>query len=311
MINNINDDDYAFFEEAGLKFIKVIGKGGYGIIFLVHSDKYGQDFAVKRILASKFNKGEVDCIIKVDSPNVVNLYKYYNSNYYYKESVYLLMEYCPDSLNRIIKEKQLEGPELKKYALGVIKSVKACHDNNVSHSDIKPSNFLVDKYGRVKICDFGLSASREDKGESSLFAGSAPFMAPEVLKMIPYDPMKADIWSVGITLYYLAAGRSPWRDSSKETILEQIHQGQISTRTIKDKEIIHIIAMCLNPLPEHRPTIDQLANLPYFGLDAEKKNKPKLKIATTRSTLFLRRVAPIITPNIRPQKSLKQVFNSA
>ena len=252
--------DTLFMQEYNLEFRDIIGHGAFGVIFLVYSTQYKQEFAVKKIEKDRFAQAEVDFLIKLDSPHIVNLYGYY----VFGTSVYLMMEYCPLSISNLLKNGKLTGDELHRVAGGICMSIKACHDQKISHADVKPSNFLLDKYGRVKVCDFGLSYECMDDEQRSHFVGSLPFMAPEIIKKNPYDPIKADIWSLGITLYALAAGRMPWKNGSREMILDQIRSGSLPAYGIKDRSFLEIIKKCLNPIPNQRATIDEILSMPFF-----------------------------------------------
>lgn len=189
-----------FFKELGITFDKVIGEGGYGILYLVYHEQYKSYFAMKKIPEKRFNQAEIDCLKNIDHPNIVSLYKYY----FFNGFVYLLMEYCPVDLSMILqKQSELDEEILRKYVHDILLAIKACHDRCIAHSDIKPSNFLIDKYGRIKVCDFCFSDVYENCS-CQMYCGTLLFIAPEVLKKQEYNPMKADIWALGVTLYYMA-----------------------------------------------------------------------------------------------------------
>ena len=77
----------------------------------------------------------------------------------------------------------------------------------MAHRDIKPENILIDKENRIKIIDFGFSTTQDQ--EKVVVAGTPQYMAPELINKKNYDPMKADIWALGIMLYWLATGFFP------------------------------------------------------------------------------------------------------
>ena len=291
----ITEEDEQFMEKEGLSYRKTVGHGGFGVIFLVYSNLYKQEFAVKRIPHKLFAKNEVDHIIRLDSPYIVNLYGYY----YFGQSVYLMMEFCPTNLKEFCKTYKLSKDELFRHAHSICQSIKACHDQQISHSDLKPSNFLIDLYGRVKICDFGLSYECKTDEQRHNFVGSIPFMAPEIIKMQPYDPIKADIWALGITLYTLAAGRMPWKNSHKEVILNQITSGELPSNGIDDDLFLELISKCLNPKPDERPTIDEILNAKYF----QEKHQPNKKKCRGSQSVSCFKGPFIMKPRVLGQRS--------
>ena len=257
----MNQIDQEFMEEFGFQYIENLGQGGYGIIYKIYVPQYNQIYALKKIPKAKFSDTEIKCMIAIESNNIVPLYKYFK----YDEFVYLLMEFCPDSLDKIIKQCQksmsyLTVPQIYALARGMATSLVECHERNIIHGDVKPSNFLIDNYGRVKICDFGLS--HVQTGDSStLYSGTILFCAPEILKKKPYDGYKADVWAFGVTLFVLATnGECPWQISSKENMLKSIHLSLFDDSNIPDKNLKDIIKKCLKIEPNDRPTMKEILN---------------------------------------------------
>lgn len=266
----MDDLDKSFLQKNKLQFVDIIGKGGYGVIFLVFSPQYSRQFALKKVQSKRFRQAEIDCLKVIDDQNIVSLYQYY----YYGEFVYMLMEFCPSTVEKVVKQRSfIDGPDLLNYTQSILKGLKACHDRNISHNDIKPSNFLIDQYGRVKVGDFGLSCIHEENELSELYAGSLAFVAPEILNKKPFDPFKADIWSLGVTFFYIATGQLPWRAITKEDLIECISNGIVDYSLLSNRKYATFVMHCLRPDPATRPTIDQLLNSPIFA--PQKNQAPK------------------------------------
>ena len=259
----MDEIDYEFLSAHDLVFSSIIARGGYGIVYKVYSNRYKEDFALKRIPEARFKENEVECMKIIQSPHIVNLYNYYH----FKDNVYMLMEYCPMCLAQMLM--RYGGPmpydELIKFSREILLAIKSCHDIQMAHSDIKPSNFLIDRYGRVKACDFGLSSVWTENATSSHFKGSCLFMAPEIFNHCPFDPFKTDIWAIGVTFYFMATHDYPFDSQvSKADLIQIIRQGFFNSDNIEDTEFRYLIVRMLDLDPTKRPSIDEILNMPIF-----------------------------------------------
>lgn len=254
----MNDEELEFFQEQGLVCQDVIASGSYGIIYNVYHRAYNTNFALKKIPQKFFHEGEIECLMNIDDPRIVRLYKYYKFNEY----VYLLMEYCPSDLEKYMRTHSITSQEeMKRIIHDVIAAIKVCHDRNIAHCDIKPSNFLIDNYGRIKIGDFGLSMI---DSQSCCCRGTPLFMAPEVYLKNGYDPILADVWSVGVLTFLIATGEYPFYGKDRNTLAQSIRGGFYNDREVKDHYLKNLIRHCLDKNPQNRPKISELLGFQYF-----------------------------------------------
>ncbi|XP_059222765.1 dual specificity mitogen-activated protein kinase kinase hemipterous isoform X2 [Stomoxys calcitrans] len=122
-----------------------------------------------------------------------------------------LMSMCFDKLLKLSK-KPVPEKILGKVTVATVKALNYLKEKHgVIHRDVKPSNILIDERGNIKLCDFGISGRLVDSKAATRSAGCAAYMAPERIdpKKIKYD-IRADVWSLGITLVELATARSPY-----------------------------------------------------------------------------------------------------
>ncbi|EAX97269.1 CAMK family protein kinase [Trichomonas vaginalis G3] len=253
--------EYEHFSSLGIICKDVIAKGGYGTILLVYSTQYKAEFALKKVPLKGFNQLEIETLTSLDHRNIISLYKCYR----YNSFVYLLMEYCVSDLDSFIrKNKNIDPQTVRKYCFEILQALKACHDKKIAHGDIKPSNFLIDSYGRLKICDFGLSSLIRESFLASRYTGTPLFMSPELIKKEEYNAMKSDIWAAGVTFYFLATRKYPFRSETIDSLKEVILTGQYKSRNISDLELQDVISMCLKVDPNDRASIDELLSMPYF-----------------------------------------------
>lgn len=258
----MNEEELEFFEKQGFTYVNTIAKGGYGVIYYVYSKKYDSHFALKKIPQRRFNPNEINSLISIDNPLTVSLYSYYLFNGF----VYLLMEFCQNDLFNVFQQhKDITELQLQRYIWGMISAIKACHDKNIAHLDIKPSNFVLDKYGRVKVCDFGLSCYFDESESSSEFKGTMLYMAPEVLDKKLFNPLKADIWSLGVSIYFLATRSYPFVAKDRFQLIQAMQKSQYAQYKIQDKNLRYMIARCLDPNPAKRPNVEELLYMEYFS----------------------------------------------
>lgn len=299
----MHERESEFFMKEGLICNGIIAEGGFGVVYNVYSIKYQTYFALKKIPEQRFNEAEIECMKHIDHPNTCNLYNYYRFNGF----VYMLLEHCNKDLYNVIKtEGELDEEILQKYCYEILMAIKACHDKNIAHSDIKPSNFLVDKYGRLKVCDFGLASFfGEENSLSQSFKGTILFMAPEVLNKKEYNPIKADIWSIGVTFFFMATNSYPFDAKDKVTLMALMNSGIYHTHDIKNRNLRRVIEACLRLNPEQRASIEELLKMPYF--DSYRRNCFKLA-TNTKASQSVRHL--IVTPSVLMTKARRIVRNT-
>lgn len=287
-----------FFMKQGLEYVSMIAQGGFGTIYKVYSKKYDQFFALKQVPVESFNETELECLKSLSDSRIVNLYQYYRLN----GSVYLLMEFCPTDLAHVLKTKKiLSKVELQQYCYNVIAAVKACHDQNIAHCDIKPTNFLIDAYGRVKICDFGLSTITHGDNLLHCFKGTKLFLSPEIILRNHYNPFAADIWAIGVTLYFIATHQFPFNSADSKRLHEKIIACAYNPLLVEDPELRDVIDACLQIDPKERPTTQELLEMPFFNSWSLLKHS---QIPLNRSAHIVRSNPFIVKPKFDMRKTV-------
>lgn len=162
---------------------------------------------------------------------------------------------------------------LGKIAEAILNGLNYLYEHHrIMHRDIKPSNVLVNHFGNIKLCDFGVSGELVNS-VAATFVGTSTYMAPERISGSPYS-IKSDVWSFGLTLMELAIARFPF-DSNDATAGDRASAGPMGILDLL-QQIVHepapklpesdafppylheLIAKCLLKGPEERPTPRQL-----------------------------------------------------
>ncbi|KAG5266846.1 hypothetical protein AALO_G00236880 [Alosa alosa] len=224
--NNIRfTDGYELKEDVGI--------GAYSVCKRCVHRITSVEYAVKIIdKAKKDPSEEIEILLRYGQhPNIITLKDVYDDGKY----VYLVMELMRggELLDRILYQKCFSEREASAVLCTLTKTVEYLHSQGVVHRDLKPSNILyVDETGdpeSIRICDFGFAKQlRAENGLLMTPCYTANFVAPEVLKKQGYDAA-CDIWSLGILLYTMLAGFTPFAngpDDTSEEILARIGSGK-------------------------------------------------------------------------------------
>ena len=283
----------------GYTLIKTIGCGGFSTVYLAKSMKYNKEFAVKQVRPSQSVRldsalSELRTIMSLTHPNIIQVYDYFIEN----SNLYLVLEYCSGGSLQDMIDKSGVIPEdrLLQYLRGIVQSMAFLQSQNIAHHDIKPGNIFIDSHDRVKFGDFGISINVHQDTENGLnhsnFDGSLQFMAPEVILKEAYDPFCADIWSLGITIYYMLCGKLPWVKQSKEELKMRIIEGDIKYPDTMKQSFVNLLKKMLVVDFKQRITISDLLDSFIFdklSLNMNTKSTsnllygPTLSKATTRS----------------------------
>ncbi|KAI7870859.1 kinase-like domain-containing protein [Spinellus fusiger] len=211
-----------------LKTIQVLGMGGYGQVYLAKHIDTHKLYAIKSLpqagldLRQKtFQRTEIGLHSRLSAhPHIIRLEHVIRQPGW----IHVVMEYGPegDLFSSIADSNTYYGNHnlIRKIFLQLLDAVSYCHDNHVYHRDLKPENILVfDSGNTIKLADFGLATT--DPISKDYGCGSGFYFSPECQgdfehpsHRVGYASAPNDIWSLGIVLINLAAGRNPWRQAS-------------------------------------------------------------------------------------------------
>lgn len=256
----------------GYEFIKRIGHGGFSNVWQVSSLKYNKEFVAKVAIVRHHDletawlafDREVQALLRVDHPNVIRLYAHFR----YFDNFVMILEFCPNgSLEEYVKKNgRLTGLMFIQTIRDICSALHCAWSWGVRHRDIKPANIMFDENGRAKLVDFGISLTNkgeEDGEEVNDFTCSLVCAAPEIVMKKPYDPIKADVWAMGITILWMAHGGIPWHWQNKGKLVSMIVHGQYIVDSRIDPEIECLARKMLEMEPCARtfPTTEEIMKL--------------------------------------------------
>uniref|UniRef100_A0AAR2K9S4 Ribosomal protein S6 kinase n=1 Tax=Pygocentrus nattereri TaxID=42514 RepID=A0AAR2K9S4_PYGNA len=252
-----------------------IGMGSFSVCKRCIHKTTNTEYAVKVIDKTSTDPSEeIEILLRYGQhPNIITLKDVYDNS----KQVYLVTELMRggELLDRILKQKFFSEREASAVLHTITKTVEYLHSQGVVHRDLKPSNILyVDESGNpesLRICDFGFAKQlRADNGLLMTPCYTANFVAPEVLKRQGYDE-GCDIWSLGVLLYTMLAGFTPFANGPEDTpeeILSRIGSGRFTltggnwdavSEAAKD-----LVSKMLHVDPHQRLTAKQVLKHPWI-----------------------------------------------
>ncbi|XP_022416652.1 ribosomal protein S6 kinase alpha-2 isoform X3 [Delphinapterus leucas] len=252
-----------------------IGVGAYSVCKRCVHMATDAEYAVKIIDKSKRDPSEeIEILLRYGQhPNIITLKDVYDDGKF----VYLVMELMRggELLDRILRQRYFSEREASDVLCTITKTMDYLHSQGVVHRDLKPSNILyMDESGNpesIRICDFGFAKQlRAENGLLMTPCYTANFVAPEVLKRQGYDAA-CDIWSLGILLYTMLAGFTPFAngpDDTPEDILARIGSGKYALSggnwdSISDAAK-DVVSKMLHVDPQQRLTAVQVLRHPWI-----------------------------------------------
>jgi serine/threonine protein kinase len=174
--------------------------------------------------------------------------------------LFIIMEYCAkgELFAYIISRDILPFSEIKQMFSELANALNFLHENNIVHRDLKPENMLLTAEGRLKLCDFGLSAMAEKNDLLDTPCGSTYYAAPEVIKGEKYDGRKSDMWSLGVVLFAMATKCLPWTATNDKELYHQITKAEFHIPSGVHRDIAEVISMLLKADPAERASASQL-----------------------------------------------------
>lgn len=221
-------------EVPGFHLVTLLGRGGMGEVYLARDEVLGRRVALKRLFAAssttrdahkeRLLREEGRVLARLRHPNLLGVHGLVTA----ADGAYLVMELAGGGnlADRIRRRGPLPILEALALAIQVSRGLEAAWEEGIVHRDVKPSNLLLDTEGRIKVADFGLAgAHRAGKARDasaappgdSVFA-SPHYVSPELVRGETGD-FRSDVYSLGIVLFEMLAGRPPFEGSDPMSLM--------------------------------------------------------------------------------------------
>lgn len=273
------------------KLLGHLGSGGMSSVYLAEHLGMKHKRAIKVLPKSKIGNNsylerfqrEAKAIASLNHPNIVRAYDLDNE----RDTHYLVMEFVEgaDMQTLVRKHGPLPFIVAANYISQAARGLQHAHDKGLVHRDVKPANLLVDRQGHVKVLDLGLALFAEEVDASLTMEyndkvlGTADYLAPEQAINSHNVDFRADMYSLGCTLYFLLTGQPPFPEGSIASRIIK-HQNQMPTdvRKIRPKcpgELEGICVKMMQKDPKFRyASCEQIAQVLDTWIEKYSKSSP-------------------------------------
>ncbi len=227
------------------EIIRELGRGGMGAVYLANDKRLDRQVAIKVLqldpsldnaatteIIQRFQK-EARAIAKLNHPNIVSIYDIGEENNRY----YMVIELLEgQALSNLVERKErLSHDSVLSIGIQICAALSYAHKNGIVHRDIKPANIMFSQENIAKLTDFGIAQLGNDKlslTQAGSILGSILYIPPEQLIDSRKVDKRADIYSLGVTLFQLFTGRLPFEgETVAEVITKILNQEVPSMRT--------------------------------------------------------------------------------
>ena len=267
-------------DENKLTLVSPMRESEFSLSCVVYSQQYNAEFLLQVHPMNAFTWRALAIVNSIDHPNIIRIYKCFVRN----DRIYVLKEFCEENLIYALQQN------VNTYEIfsDIVNAVAHCHHKCIAHNNIQPSSIVLDRYQRGKLSNFLNPNIDCKKGKlSHNFNNKNDYTAPEVLKNQEYDPYKADIWSLGVLLYFMTTRIYPWKQGQERVMTKEM------LNRIGNPYVYDVVERCTQSDPSKRITIDELINLSWRQNSSSPNRKKTTLIISKRNTLSRVRLTKI------------------
>lgn len=218
------------YQLKDFQMLRTLGTGSFGRVHLVRSVHNHRYYAIKvlkkqqviKIKQVEHTNDERRMLKLVQHPFLIRMWGTLQDS----KNLFMVMDFIEggELFSLLRKSQRFPNPVAKFYAAEVTLAIEYLHSHNIIYRDLKPENILLDRNGHIKITDFGFA--KEVETVTWTLCGTPDYIAPEVITTKPYNK-SVDWWSLGILIYEMLAGYTPFYDQSPMNTYEKILVGKV------------------------------------------------------------------------------------
>lgn len=247
------------FEIHGYSLLYVLGEGAHAMVWCALHETTKKKVAIKIKEKMKNDQNEIEILRSMDFKYIIEVFEWFEDEMF----KFIVMEYLPNgSLQNLIRNTGgISECLAKKYIYQILLTIDYLHQRKIMHRDIKAENILLDATNDIRLIDFGMS---ENFSNLNNICGSPAYMAPEMICGNNYDE-RADLWSIGILIFYLLIGRFPFQDETYQKLFHKTIYAELICPETISLEAKDMLSKLLEKKPDNRITLHGALSHPWLA----------------------------------------------
>ncbi|XP_075253089.1 protein kinase C-like isoform X2 [Convolutriloba macropyga] len=300
-------------------YLKVLGKGSFGKVYLAKHKECGDLFAVKCLSKEALIKdNDEECALLemrvLALKNKPLFLTQLHSTFQTFDKLFFVMEFVNggDLMRHLYTKNKFKHEETVFYIAEITAAILYLHEKNIIYRDLKPDNVMLDFEGHVKITDFGMCKDNMSPTDTTrTFCGTPDYMAPEIVRRDRYG-REVDWWAMGVMVYEMLHGHTPFEGEDEDELGYSIQHQQITFPKNFANEAVQLIKGFLMRSPGKRlgsgPSgpADIQSHVFFRRIDWEKLNHRQIQPPTsTLISTFREKTMKDVPSNGKPEKPIK------
>lgn len=255
------------------EYLRVIGKGSYGEVWLAKHKKDKKQYVLKRMNLQRASKRErtsaeqeAKLLSKLKHPNIVS----YKDSFETRDGkLHIAMQYCEggDLYTRLKEQKgiPLEERQVVEWFVQIAMALQYMHERNILHRDLKTQNIFLTKSKIIKVGDLGIARVLESASDmATTLIGTPYYMSPELFSNKPYNH-KSDVWALGCCVYEMTTLKHAFNAKDMNSLVYKILKGKTPPMPRQyGTDLQDLMRQMLDQNPDRRPSVNRILRNPFI-----------------------------------------------